>query len=297
MSSELQPASCWEAIDGIVLINLDRHPERWEHFRREVGSRLPLDRLHRLSAVEGVCVPGYGEKPWFTETTGERARFWGGTAGCALSHRRAVEMAKQQQWRHVLVLEDDAAMREVSEPYNRVLSQALQQLQGPYMLYLGYNKPLPCGRCLQCEREASLWRIEGVLATHAYLIPAAMYDYLLERLPHEDNVWEWLSIYRAVDVFYRDFVAGLEGIPIYSIQPQLFFQGDFASCITPGAMAGNSFRCDDELPRSLSAVASCLHRLMAPLRRLKIRLNSLRTHRRALRGGLPGYRKTRAKVD
>ncbi len=294
MSREPQAASapCWDALDGIVLINLDRRPERWEHFLSVVGPHLPAERLHRLSAVEGVRLPTFGKAPWFTEATGERATFWGGTAGCALSHREAIELAKEKGWRHVLILEDDVDMAPVTEAFSRVLSCALRQLEGPYMLYLGYNRPLPYGKCLQEDGPVGLWKIEGVLATHAYLIPAAMYDFLLARLPRESEVWEWLSIYRAIDTFYRDYVATVEQVPIYAILPQLFHQGGFASCITPGAFPGDDFRADEQ-PHSLETASGRMHRLSAPLRRLKIRLNSVRTHRRALRGGLPGRRKSR----
>ncbi len=290
MSDNMQQASPWEAIDGIVLINLDRHADRWERFRREVGSRLPSGRLHRLSAVEGVGLPGFGVPPWFTDRTGARARFWGGTAGCALSHRRALELAREKQWRHVLILEDDATMGELTAAYGRVLSRALQQLRGPYMLYLGYNRPRPYGRCLGADDGVSLWKIQGVLATHAYLVPAELYDLLLERLPREANVWEWLSINRAVDVFYREIVSNSLGVPTYSIEPQLFRQGGFASSITSGE--ADDCRCIEE-PRPLGSLPGLCYRLFSPLRRMKVRLNALRTYCRARSGGLPGYRKDR----
>ncbi len=293
MKPDGHSAPCWELIDGIVLINLDRNPERWERFCTGCGRHLPADRLHRLSAVEGVRLPGYGEAPWFTGATGERARFWGGTAGCALSHRRAIEMAKARGWHRILVLEDDAAMGEMSEAYSRVLSQALEQLQGGYMLYLGYNRPRPYGRRLSGEGGVSLWRIEGVLATHAYLVTSELYDTLLDCLPRENNVWEWLSRYRAVDVFYRDFLTNGQGVPTYSVEPQLFQQGDFESSISTAASPSGDFRTHGE-PLSLDSATGLLHRLASPLRRLKTKLNSLRTHRRASRGGLPGYRKRRS---
>ncbi len=284
-----QKAACWDEVDGIVVINMDSHPERWQDFLAGAGSQLPDDRLHRMSAVVGVELPGYGEAPWFTERTGERARFWGGTAGCALSHRRAIEMAREKGWRQVLILEDDAQLSPVGADMSRIITRALR-LTGRYMLYLGFNKPRPYGRPVMTEGEVQLWQIEGVLATHAYLVPESMYDLMLELLPRSEGVWEWLARYRAVDVFYRDFLSEMPGVRTYAVMPHLFRQAEVASCISGQSSGGVDYSCEG-LPLLLDSAAGFWHRLFAPLRRLKISLNSWRTLLRACRGGLPGKRR------
>ncbi len=284
-----QQAACWDGVDGIVVINMESHPERWEEFQRGPGAWLPADRLHRLNAVVGVEVPGYGQAPWFTERTGERSRFWGGTAGCALSHRRAVEMARDKGWRQVLILEDDAVLSPVTPDADRLIVRALR-LTGRYMLYLGFNKPRPYGRPAMVEGEVQLWQIEGVLATHAYLVPEAMYGLMLNVLPREENVWEWLARYRAIDTFYKDYLSMMPGVRTYAVMPQLIHQADVASCISGQTTGGVDYSCQG-LPLLLDSPAGFWHRLCKPLRKLKIRLNSLRTLMRARRGGLPGKRR------
>ncbi len=286
-----QQAACWDGVDGIVVINMDSHPERWEEFRRGPGAFLPADRLHRLSGVVGVELPGYGEAPWFTERTGERSRFWGGTAGCALSHRRAIEMARDKGWRQILILEDDAVLSPVSADADRLIARALR-LTGRYMLYFGFNKPRPYGRQAMVEGDAQLWQIEGVLATHAYLVPESMYNLMLNMLPREDNVWEWLGRYKAIDVFYRNYLAMVPDVRIYALIPHLFRQAEMVSCISNQSTGGVDYSCEG-LPLLLDSPAGFWHRLCAPFRKLKIRLNSLRTLTRARRGGLPGKRRTR----
>ncbi len=283
-------AACWNGVDGIIVINMDSHRERWEEFLRGPGASLPADRLHRLSAVVGVEIAGYGQAPWFTERTGERSRFWGGTAGCALSHRRAIEMARDKGWRQVLILEDDAVLAPMTPDADRLVARALR-LTGRYMLYFGFNKPRPYGRQVMVEGEAQLWQIEGVLATHAYLVPESMYDLMLAVLPREENVWEWLARYRAIDTFYRCNLSMMPGVNTYAIMPQLFRQADVASCISgQGGGSAVDYSCEG-LPLLLDSPAGIWHRLCAPFRKLKIRLNSLRTLLRARRGGLPGKRK------
>ena len=48
-------------------------------------------------------------------------------------------------------------------------------------------------------------------------------------------------------------------------------------------------------PYSYCSVSGFFHRLGMPLHRLKVHMNSIRTRRRGLRSGLPGFRKRRKK--
>lgn len=287
--SPLHPV--WNSIDGILVINLDTSPERMEKFVCDNSGYLPMEKVQRLSAVLGRGLPTYGRPPWFTENTGERARFWGGTAGCALSHRKAIEYARQAGWRNVLIMEDDAVVRPDAEGLD-ILARALTDIQGDYMLYLGFNKPVPYGRSVIKGEVTSLWQVEGVLATHGYLLPASMYDRLLSLLPTEENVWEWLSVYRAVDSWYRDYVSAWPGVRIYALYPVLVDQGEGASDIGGQQAREAEYSCKRQ-PYCYNTLSGILHLLSTPFRRIKVKLNSIRTHRRALRGGLPGYRKRR----
>ena len=283
----------WNSIDGILVINLDTSADRLSRFMQENAESLPIERVQRLSAVLGRALPTYGKSPWFTEQTGERDRFWGGTAGCALSHRKAIEHARDAGWRNVLILEDDAVVR-IDSPGVEILSHALKNLRGDYMLYLGFNKPVPYGRKLIEGNGVNLWQVEGVLATHGYIIPASMYDRILPLLPSENNVWEWLTRYRAVDSMYRDYVSALPGVKIFAIYPVLVDQGAATSDIGGASVQEAEYSCKRE-PYSYNTVSGALHRLLFPFHRLKVHLNSLRTQRRGLRSGLPGFRKRRKK--
>ena len=293
MTSSAAHHAVWELIDGILVINLDTSLNRMETFREMNAASLPMEKVQRLSAVLGRALPSYGKAPWFTPHTGDRARFWGGTAGCALSHRKAIEKAKAAGWRNVLILEDDAKMTADSAALD-VLQEVLLSQQGDYMLYLGFNKPEPYGRELLRGGDVSLWHVEGVLATHAYLLPESMYDKVLDLLPREENVWEWLTRYRAIDSMYRDYLSALPGVRILAFYPVLVEQGECVSDIGGEAGGGDLYVCKRP-PRSYCSLAGVLHLLNHPFHRLKVHLNSLRTYRRGQRIGLPGYRKPRSK--
>lgn len=291
MSRSCAEHPVWDMIEGILVINLDTSTDRMESFRRLNAENLPMEKVERLSAVLGRALPSYGKAPWFTEQTGDRAKFWAGTAGCALSHRKAIEKAKSQGWRNVLILEDDANVT-ASRASLDLLQKTLSTQQGRYMLYLGFNRPEPYGCRLMQGEESDLWQVEGVLATHAYLLPACMYDTVLALLPHEEDVWEWLTRYRAVDSMYRDYLSAEPGVRILAFYPVLVEQGACASEIGGTVGGGDIYACKCP-PHSYASLAGVLHRLNAPFHRLKVHLNSIRTRRRGLRSGLPGYRKRR----
>lgn len=281
--------SCWDLLDGVLVINMDTSVERMERFRQHHDAVFPKGKLHRISAVSGRSLPGYGAPPWFSDRTGARAPFWGGTAGCALSHRKALEYAKAQGWKNVLIMEDDARI-ESNPAAEAMIATALTTFTGKYLFYLGYNRPNPLGRKFIRGSEVDVWQVDGVLAAHAYVVPASVYDLLIGYLPTEESVWEWLSVYKAVDVVYQRFVPLCSGVKVYVLYPMVGKQSDVYSDIGQHAMIGESMACT-EPPRSFISFAGFIRFFCPWLLKIKNSLNSVRTHRRAMRGGLPGYKK------
>lgn len=281
-------SSAWDLLDGMLVINLDTSMERMEHFL-EVNAFLPQKKIHRLSACLGRSLPGYGKKPWFTEKTGDRAAYWGGAAGCTMSHRKAIETAQKNGWKNVLVLEDDVEF--VNNPAAfEALQRALSTLKGNYMLYLGYSRPTPYGSLVIKTDTHGVWKVEGVLSTYAYLVPESLYDQLLANLPTEETIWPWMAKYRAIDSFYRDVVAEMKGVSIYAILPDIVQHNDAGISEIGGTTTVNR-HSRTLLPHKYNSVRGCLHRICSPLRRLKVKLNALRTSYRARHNGFPGSKK------
>ncbi len=279
----------WQGVDGVLVINMDSNTARMDAFRKNVAAHLPEDRVERLSAVVGRALPSYGKLPWFTDKTGQRASFWGGTGGCALSHFKAVAYAKSRGWKNVLIFEDDV-VTEHADAVGMAVAKAVNLLRDAYILYLGYNQPAPRG-CLYADvGEAEIWKTEGVFATHAYLVPASAYDTILADAPAaEADIWEWLSRYRAIDVYYRDFLP-LKGVNIYVTKPQFYVQNAQDSDIA-GEFFNAQVHGQRVAPIPVSALDGFFYSLVRRFRAIKVKLNSLRTHRRALKNGFPGFRK------
>ena len=284
----------WDKVDGILVINLDTSRGRMDKFLQDNKDSLPLNKVYRLSAVLGRSLDSFGKPPWFTERTRERAGYWGGAGGCALSHAKAIATAKEKGWRNVLIMEDDVVTGRNSDALS-MLEYALQNLNGDYMLYLGYSRPTPYGKCVRKLGEHALWQVEGVLSTFAYLIPERMYDRLLAVMPTEETIWEWMSVHRAIDTFYKDTAASMSGVKTYAIQPDLVVHIDGVSDVSGSAVTYTDKYDISLTPHSYATPAGIMHVLSTPFRRLKVKLNAIRTHRRALHGGLPGFRKRRKK--
>ncbi len=282
-------APCWDAIDAVVCINLDRRKDRWEAFCRTVQGCVPADKIHRESAVEGTQIPGSGEPPWFTEGTSDRAPHWCGTAGCLLSHRNVIRRAKQAGWRNVLIFEDDIEAHVTPEGLE-VLHEALRVLKGrKYLLYLGFMGRTVYGHCVLQRGQSALLRVDGVLASHAYLIPQEMYEPLLRAMPQEDrDAWAWVAAHRAVDAFYGNEVDLWHGVRIYAIMPHMYRQSGSKSDI----LVGKKYTLGDVRVRRLNSIIYGLYRMLHyPYEKIKVLTNSWRTYNRAVHNGFPGYRK------
>ncbi|MBN8764471.1 hypothetical protein [Thiobacillus sp. 63-78] len=197
---DAQLAAFWDMIDGVLVVNLDSRPDRWQDVQARTAGFIPAEKLHRLPATLGATLPGFGVPPWFRGR--KRDRTWAGRAGCALSHRAAIAHAKQQGWRTVLILEDDIELDPSLSEVLAVLPQALGNADWD-VCYLGFTDPVSPYRTLASVPAGHrLCVVSGCSTTHAYLLRDSVYDLLLEKLPVIDSIWHWISRHRAIDRWY-----------------------------------------------------------------------------------------------
>jgi hypothetical protein len=90
----------WSEVDAVLVINLEHSTERWQDFLAQTKSIIPHELVYRVTAVPGEKISGYGERPWFRG--GWRADTWSKRGGCVLSHRRALELARDRGGKRVL---------------------------------------------------------------------------------------------------------------------------------------------------------------------------------------------------
>ena len=214
--------------EGLIVINLDERPDRWQSFADEVAPQLQPLRPTRLSAVKGTALPGFGQPPYFRGR--KRDRTWAGRAGCALSHRSAVLLAAAAGWERVLILEDDVQLEPGFPLLASKVADALDGLDWD-LCYLGFTDPIgPFQKRVEIDDEHALYEIYGCNTNHAYLIHKRAYSRLLELLPSPENIWPWLTRYRAIDRWYSRTLS--RTMVVLALSPSALNQKESLSDIT-----------------------------------------------------------------
>jgi GR25 family glycosyltransferase involved in LPS biosynthesis len=191
-----------DLVDGVLVINLDSRPDRWDRMRAEAAGILPADCLGRVPAVLGSELPGFGSRPWFRGK--RRDTTWAARGGCTLAHRRALQTARDADWERVLILEDDVNLPSGLSVALAPVTEALGARPDEWdVCYLGYTDPAsPFQTFAEAGDSVRLVRVYGCNCAHAYLINARARDWLLSHLPDERDIWPWLARNRAVDRWY-----------------------------------------------------------------------------------------------
>jgi glycosyl transferase, family 25 len=223
----------WDCLDAVLVINLDHRTDRWDDVQRQLASVVPEGKLHRVPAVLGRTLEGYGNSQWFRRT--KRASTWGGRAGCLLSHRNALRLARDRGWRRVLILEDDAFLiLPLNAGSGLKLACFLTEQGHDYgALFLGFTSPQKPVRSIFTLGTGgpTLFQISGCSTTHAYVVDASLYSVLLAQFPSDDRrVWAWLARHVAIDRWYSLHLDRLTKVA--ALSPQAIIQGASISDIT-----------------------------------------------------------------
>lgn len=191
----------WNWIDAVFVINLDHRTDRWEMIRRQLPEAEARGKLHRITAYRGVDLPGYGQRPWFRGRAKDKN--WAARAGCTLSHRAAIDQARQHKVS--LILEDDALLIPEFAAAIAPLADLLQAQADKWdICYLGFTNPWgPYRRIGPIEGPHALYRIFGCSCAHAYLVTETSASWIADQLPEVDAIWPWISRNRISDRWFR----------------------------------------------------------------------------------------------
>lgn len=141
--------------------------------------------------------------------------------GCALSHRRIVEDARNRSLPNVLVFEDDALLHRRTLDHLPDVLDEISRLEWD-ILYLGgrlwAEEPTPL------PGFAAIAPVDRITCTHGIVYNATVYDRLLRDLPgDEPGMRTWIDDHLAIDQYSakldaRKFVA----VPMLAMQVELF---------------------------------------------------------------------------
>ena len=157
--------------DKIYCINLDNRKDRWGEANAEFQKH-GLE-VERFSAVNGEDAK---DKPVYHPALAKRP----GLVGCNLSHGKILRKAKEENFKNVLVLEDDIIFDDnLNERFFRLISQLPEDWEMFYLSGNNIGKNKNVNNTLQYI-DKNIARTTHTLATHAYAAKAHLFDKLIE---------------------------------------------------------------------------------------------------------------------
>jgi len=147
----------WEFIDKAIYINLDHRQDRREIMNKFFEEGLiPNEKIIRYSAVSHSD----------------------GIIGCALSHIGVLKMAKQHNWKSVLILEDDLQWMKFDIGYKMLETISHEHWDVCLLtgLYIDVNYP----------------KLSSGMYTNAYIVKEHYYDTLIDNM--EEGLRKKLSV-------------------------------------------------------------------------------------------------------
>ena len=168
-----------EDIKHIFYINLEHRIDRKLHVENEL-SKIGLTNFIRFNAIK---MPN-------------------GALGCSMSHLKCIQLAKENEWPHVLIVEDDIEFLDQNTFINQA-NKFLQTIDKWDVLLLAGNNILPYKTI---DNNDSCVKVSGCLTTTGYLVSSHYYDKLIQnikmgitffmRRPQQKKLY-------AIDVFWK----------------------------------------------------------------------------------------------
>ena len=142
-------------IEHVLYINLESRPDRQNHVERQ---------LQKIG-IRKICVNRFNA-----------IKLADGRIGCSMSHLKCLQIAKENNWPHLLICEDDILFLK-PDLFKRNLTKFLESnISWDVVLLAGNNIP-PYQRI--CEEYIKVSRCQ---TTTAYLIKSHYYDTLMNNI-------------------------------------------------------------------------------------------------------------------
>ena len=168
-----------EDIKHIFYINLEHRIDRKLHVENEL-TKIGLTNFTRFNAIK---MPN-------------------GALGCSMSHLKCIQLAKENKWPHVLIVEDDIEFLDQNTFINQA-NKFLQTINNWDVLLLAGNNILPYKTI---DNNDSCVKVSGCLTTTGYIVSSHYYDKLIQnikmgitffmRRPQQKKLY-------AIDVFWK----------------------------------------------------------------------------------------------
>lgn len=179
--------------DKIFCINLERRPDRWS-ICKTVFQYLDIEsNVERLNAFDANNFTAENNIP-----LQEKGRF-----ACALSHINAIKLAKERQYKNILVFEDDINLHTNKQLTTDTLQLCIQQLPPDWEIFYLSANPLGNDPYESLENYSeNLCLVTQAFTTHAIALNSSIYDIILENFKNGNDLHSVLRTLVAIDGFY-----------------------------------------------------------------------------------------------
>jgi len=196
-------------IDCIVYLNLDERTDRKKLCESTLDS-VDISPYYRVPAIKDHVF---------------------GIRGCTMSHYNIIKHAKENNYKNILIFEDDFTILDKST-FKKNLLSALQQIEKnnlqPHMLYLGGNLRTGYNR-VDAKIDENLYKLGGVKTTHSYIVYNSLYDTILEKYDNinfnDNTIWSGPGRVN-IDFYYLSEIHLNNNYNIYGCYPCLTDQAN-----------------------------------------------------------------------
>lgn len=157
------PININEYFDHIYCLNLDRHSDRWYIMENKFNS-LNIN-AHRFSAVDGDKLR---DKVLIKQPKLNKYEI-----GCKLSHYNIIKDAKKNNYKRILIFEDDVIF---TLNFNNLFNEYINKIENWKLFYLGYSQHYWNDIDYLTPNILKSSKIDG---TFAYAIDSSIYDDIL----------------------------------------------------------------------------------------------------------------------
>lgn len=193
--------------DKIYCINLDRRRDRWKEI--EVFLNANNIKVERYSAVDGNSM-GWDD----SKLASGKLQSFHGIAGCVASHLNIYKLAKENNYKRVLIIEDDS---DFIDNFNNLFKNLIDEVPIDWdLLYFGsihetHNVNYPV------KLTENVVKAKRIITTTCYAIKDTIYDLLINTISSDLPY-----IYKPIDIYLADDIQ--PKCNVYAFHPAVAWQ-------------------------------------------------------------------------
>jgi len=209
--------------DKIICINLAKRPDRWKQVTQEFA-KAGITNVQRYYAIDG------NPMEWKYVPDGKalnqiKPQSWDGAAGCMASHVNIWKLAKENNWKNVLIVEDDCDfVGNVQNLFNEQIKNVPDDWD---ILYFGGVHETRKGLFVPKHVAPNVLRCKRLVTTTCYAIKNTCYDYAINTILEKEP-----EFYTAVDAYLASRIQ--PNTNSYCFHPPLVWQRSSFSDVQNG---------------------------------------------------------------